>query len=1346
MKKILGLDLGTTSIGWAFIKEHETEVVGSEIIDLGVRIVPLTSNEETDFAKGNKISINSDRTLKRGARRNLQRFKQRRNALLEIIGINKWGNSTFIYGEEGAESTFSTLKLRADAATKRIELEEFAKVLLQINKKRGYKSSRKAKGDEDEGVAIDSMGIAKELYDTNSTPGEWTYQALLKGRKNVPDFYRSDLQEEFTKIVTFQNTYYPELLNKDFITDWMGKPSTATKQFFNAKGIQLVENKGKREERKIQEYAWRSNALHQQVELPVLAFMLAQLNTQITNSSGYLGAISDRSKELYFKKMTVGQYLWSQVKKDPHYRLKGQVFYRQDYLDEFETLWNTQAAHHSELTDGIKKEIRDVVIFYQRRLKSQKHLISTCEFETTHKASPKSHPVFQDFRIWQNLNNLTLNPKDQPNEKMSLALEDKKALAEQLAFRREYSDGDVLKFLNKKASAWEINFSKIEGNRTNHAIFEAFAKLIELADGEPIPFEEMDAGDILDQFSEAFIRLGINTDLLQINHELEGEAFEKQAYVQFWHLLYSAEDDTHLKKNLVKKFGFQPEHTKILLNISFQEDHASLSNKALKKLLPHLQAGLHYDQACAYAGYNHSSSLTKEANDSRTLADKLDLVKKNSLRNPVVEKILNQMVNVVNAIIEEPSLGRPDEIRVEMARDLKATAKERKAMTSTIAKNTQEHEKIRFILKTDFGIQRVTRNDIIRYKLWKETAGLSLYTGRPIEASKLFSKEYDIEHIIPKAKLFDDSFSNKVICENHLNREKGNATAYSFLEKKFSPEEFDQYIQRVKSFYGSLGRAKVQKLLMPDDKIPEDFIARQLQETRYITKKAKELLFEVTRKVNVTTGTITDRLREDWGLVDVMQELNWDKYEKLGLTYFEVGKNGEQLRKIKDWTKRNDHRHHAMDALTVALTRPAHVHYLNNLNARGKTDAKGAEIYGIEQKYLTREEGKYKFIAPVLRMREEAKMHLASVLVSYKAKNKVVTINKNKTKKIGGGHLQEVLTPRGQLHKETVYGKSLGYVTTYEKVGSSFTVEKINTVANQKERAALHARLQAFQNDPTAAFTGKNALSKAPIYLDLAKNIRLNEKVKTVLLEPNYTIRKEIGPDLKLDKVMDQGIKKILEKRLADFGGNAKLAFSNLDEQPIWQNKEKGITIRRVKISGVNNVEALHTKKDHLGQPIFDARGLQIPNDFVSTGNNHHVALYRDEEGNLQDEIISFFEAVTRKNQGESVVNHRHEKGWKFLMSIKQNEFFVFPGEDFDPAAIDMLDPKNAVLISKNLFRSQKMTYRNYFFRHHLETMLNDNDELKNVAFKSIRSLPYFEGMVKVRLNHLGKIIQVGEY
>ena len=155
------------------------------------------------------------------------------------------------------------------------------------------------------------------------------------------------------------------------------------------------------------------DALTQKLGLEELAIVLQEVNGQISNASGYLGDISDRSKALYFNKMTVGQYQMAQLDKNPNYSLKNQVFYRQDYLNEFETIWETQARFHRELTPKLKKEIRDIVIFYQRPLKSQKGRISFCEFESRQievevdgkkktktiglRVCPKSSPLFQDF-------------------------------------------------------------------------------------------------------------------------------------------------------------------------------------------------------------------------------------------------------------------------------------------------------------------------------------------------------------------------------------------------------------------------------------------------------------------------------------------------------------------------------------------------------------------------------------------------------------------------------------------------------------------------------------------------------------------------------------------------------------------------------------------------------------------------------------------------------------------------------------------------------------------------------------------------------------------------------------
>ena len=379
MKKILGLDLGTNSIGWAVVNEAENADEVSSIVKLGVRVNPLTVDEMTNFQKGKSITTNADRTLKRSSRRNLQRYKSRRDNLIEVLKENNLISGSTILSEKGNKSTFETFRLRAKSAREKISLEEFARVLLMINKKRGYRSSRKAKSS-DEGTLIDGMEIAKQLYNENITPGQYMLGLLEKGKNYTPDFYKSDLQKEFDQIWDVQKTFHPDILTDEFKAQIVGKGKLNTSKIFLAKyNIYTADNKGK--DKKYQAYKWRVNALTVEVPQDVLAYIISDLNGVINNSSGYLGAISDRSKELYFGNLTVGEYLMGKIDADPHFSTKNVVFYRQDYLDEFEKIWETQAQFHPELTKALKHEIRDIIIFYQRALKSQKGLVSICEFE-----------------------------------------------------------------------------------------------------------------------------------------------------------------------------------------------------------------------------------------------------------------------------------------------------------------------------------------------------------------------------------------------------------------------------------------------------------------------------------------------------------------------------------------------------------------------------------------------------------------------------------------------------------------------------------------------------------------------------------------------------------------------------------------------------------------------------------------------------------------------------------------------------------------------------------------------------------------------------------------------------
>ncbi|KWW29103.1 MAG: hypothetical protein AUK63_1659 [bacterium P3] len=1350
--KILGLDLGTNSIGWAVVNEAENERESSSIIRLGVRVNPLTVDEQNNFEKGKPITTNADRTLKRSMRRNLQRYKLRRANLVSLLKTQGWITDETLLSEQGNNSTFETYRLRAEAATKEITLEQFARVLLMLNKKRGYKSSRKMKHDED-GSFVNNLDIARELYDSGLTPGQYAYNLLKDGKKYIPDFYRSDLQEELDKIWAYQYEYHENILTHSLRSAIIDQSKTGTtKIFLKTHGIFTADIKGNRNERNKQLFELRCGALERALTAEELATVIAEVNGQINSSSGYLGAISDRSKALFINHQTVGQYLMQQLDRDPNKSLKNQPFYRQDYLDEFEQLWETQAHYHPELTAALKHEIRDIIIFYQRRLKSQKWLVANCPFEHR-KVCPKSSPLFQHFRIWQVLNNVTVTVD---NKTYVLNEEQKSILSKELLYKEKISKRDALKMLFVKAKGVDMNFASLEGDRTMSNLLKAAQEIVSISGHGDYDFGKMPADDIHNIIRSVFGGLGFATDWL--NLDTDADDLEQESQMRLWHLIYSFEGDnsttgdTKLVERLMSLLNLPQEYARLFANVHLEDDYCGISSKALKRILPFMKAGHIYSEACALAGYKHSEqSLTREENKNRPLKDHLEQLPKNSLRNPVVEKILNQMVNVVNSIID--TYGRPDEIRIELARELKNNALGRQAIFEAINRNTKESERIQQILKKEFGLTHVSRNDIIRYRLYQELSGngyKTLYSNIYIPQEKLFSKEIDIEHIIPQARLFDDSFSNKTLEYRDVNIKKSNTTAIDFVRNEYGENEVEQYKKRVNDLLksGAISQAKAKKLKMTEAEIPNDFIERDLRNTQYISRKAQEMLRDVARVVTATTGSVTDRLRQDWQLVDVMQELNWDKYERQGLTTVINGRDGQQIRRITDWTKRNDHRHHAMDALTIAFTKPAYISYLNHLNARSEDD-----IRSIERRFLERDaNGHLRFISPIAHnFRSEAKRHLEMILVSIKAKNKVVTRNNNTTKTKGGRRNRIQLTPRGQLHDATVYGSILLPHTKTIAVDGKMTAEIIGQVQNPVFRQALSQRLEACGNDPKKAFTGKNSLEKAPVWIDQAHTEHVPAEVTIQRLEPQHTIRRAVNKDLNINKVLDKGIQHILQARLDAYGGDAAKAFANLDNNPIWLNQEKGIAIKRVTTAENISGEPLHHKHDKEGRPILDTNGKPMPSDFVRLMNNHHVAIFQDADGNLQEHIVSFYEAVARVTElGLPVIDKEYnkDKGWQFLFTLKQNEYFVFPNpaQGFNPDEIDLTDERNYSRISPNLYRVQKMSSKYYVFRHHLETTVEDKKELQGITWKRIQSLNNLKGIVKVRIDHIGRIVQIGEY
>lgn len=664
MKTILGLDLGCNSIGWALVNEAENTEEVSSIIKLGVRVNPLTVDEMQNFEKGKSITTNADRTLKRSMRRNLQRYKLRRDTLIEVLKEHGFITDSTLLSEHGNKTTFETYRLRAKAAVEEVSLEEFARVLLMINKKRGYKSSRKAKGSED-GVLIDGMDVARKLYEEDLTPGELCLQMLETGKRTLPDFYRSDLQDEFDRIWNFQKQFNPELfcdiakeeirsknrsqtwavLAKYFVwsekeTVW-NEEEARTEEIMKEYKLVGLKRDTKGNDLKLENYSWRVQALSKQLNPEIIAIVLQEINGQISASSGYLGAISDRSKQLYFNRQTVGQYLMSELEKDPNVSLRNRVFYRQDYLDEFDKIWEKQAEFHEELTAKLKKEIRDIIIFYQRRLKSQKGLISFCEFEKREvivekdgrklnktvgcRVIPRSHPLFQEFRIWQTLNDIEVFAWDKQSKrkkadksstlfdntedallvegKRSLYQEEKELLAKELFVKESMKKAEVLKLLFENFQELDMNFKQIDGNHTGFTLFSAYSKMIEKYGYEPVDFKKP-ADEIIEKLETIFTNLGWNTELLSIDLSKEDKELDRQPYFRLWHLLYSFEGDNtptgngKLLEKIMQLCDVEKEYAVELANVSFQEDYGSLSAKAIKKILPYLKEGNQYDVAC----------------------------------------------------------------------------------------------------------------------------------------------------------------------------------------------------------------------------------------------------------------------------------------------------------------------------------------------------------------------------------------------------------------------------------------------------------------------------------------------------------------------------------------------------------------------------------------------------------------------------------------------------------------------------------------------------------------------------------------------------------------------------
>ncbi|MBI5491937.1 MAG: type II CRISPR RNA-guided endonuclease Cas9 [Deltaproteobacteria bacterium] len=558
-------------------------------------------------------------------------------------------------------------------------------------------------------------------------------------------------------------------------------------------------------------------------------------------------AISSLRQEMTdTKSRTLGEFLAERPKK------RNRFTDRAMYQEEFELIWRTQQKYHPELLNSALKVAVHNGIFFQRPLKLQKNLVGRCTFEPGRKRAARALLETQRFRILQDLNHLAVkNPLTRVFRSLTGA--ERQKLLELLEKQKNLS-------WNKARSALKLHEGEVFnleegkkkeliGNRTEYALRSVL-------------------GEHWDKISSKE-RNSLITDMLTIDNE------------------------KGFLKRMTEHWGFDAEKAEKLAKTELEPGYARLSFKAINKVLPYLEEGLTYDKACLAAGYDHSNN--NEITTSKSLGEPP------SLRNPVVQKALYETRRVVNGIIRQ--YGRPAVIRIEMARDMKLTRRQKTELQKEQKNREKANELARGILQNEFGIQNPSRDDIQKYQMWNECGNICPYTGTVISKEMLFSPEVDIEHILPYSRSLDDSYMNKTLCTAAENRSiKHNRTPYEAYNA--DGEKYQAILQRAKALPHPKRRRFEQKEIDTDK-----FVERQLNDTRYICVEVKRYLQQTGATIEVSKGAATAALRRRWNLNKILS----------------ADGSGEK--------NRSDHRHHAIDATVIALTSRSLFQKLSRLSA-----------------------------------------------------------------------------------------------------------------------------------------------------------------------------------------------------------------------------------------------------------------------------------------------------------------------------------------------------------------------------------------------------------------------------
>ncbi|MBX3455535.1 MAG: type II CRISPR RNA-guided endonuclease Cas9 [Ferrovibrio sp.] len=595
---------------------------------------------------------------------------------------------------------------------------------------------------------------------------------------------------------------------------------------------------------------------------------------------------------------TVGAYIgqpiraWRANPKGPAPKIRGQYTARAMAEEEFDRLWDAQAKHHPALMTPERKQMLRDTAFRQRPIFWRLKTLGTCSLEPGEPLAAKGSWLGQQFEMLQTLNNLKIATGN------GRALDDNErdVLRQALAEQRRLTFGDARKLLK---ALWQENGTPFKGTKFNfeveggrkelhgNAMEAALRKAFGAAWGDHPQKQQIRDEAFQRLWGVNYRRLGNKRVEIRTEQDVAAERQKLIAHaMQHWSMARKAAED--------------------FADTDMPAAWLHVSEKAIRTLLPALESGETYGAARPRLYPNvapteaEKRKRKRKPKSSRILGLPTDPLDLPIQRNPTVQRALTELRKVFNNLLESNGYRLPDLIRIELAREVALSGKDKKKLLQSIRDNTNERKAAEKALR-ERGVEP-TGSAILKWRLWQECDKICPYTQETIGWEDLFGPKpkFDIEHITPRSRSQDDSFANKTLGHVAFNRNfKRNSTLVEAFKrnhgKPLQPDwpDLEQISSRLNRLAAEnkFPRGKVKRLLNaespeerlnrldkfdPTERDLEDDTgnSRLIRDTAYIARTASLWLATMMpqggdggrSKVQTRNGRAVAHLRQLWRL------------------------------------------------------------------------------------------------------------------------------------------------------------------------------------------------------------------------------------------------------------------------------------------------------------------------------------------------------------------------------------------------------------------------------------------------------------------------------------------------